>query len=59
MRCERTMNLNMLSYFGSREKSIEDWRELLKEADDRFEVKNAIKMGDSLTCIMEVLWNGE
>lgn len=53
------MNLNMLSYFGSREKSIEDWRELLKEADERFEVKNAIKLGDSLTCIMEVLWNGE
>ncbi|KAF7879494.1 hypothetical protein EAF04_000690 [Stromatinia cepivora] len=55
----RTMNLNMLSYFGSREKSMEDWREIFREADERFEVKNAVKLGDSLTSILEVLWKGE
>lgn len=55
----RTMNLNMLSYFGSHEKSMEDWREIFREADERFEVKNAVKLGDSLTSILEVLWKGE
>ncbi|CCD54232.1 hypothetical protein ACHAPC_000993 [Botrytis cinerea] len=55
----RTMNLNMLSYFGSREKSMEDWKELFREADERFEIKNAVKLGDSLTSILEVMWTGE
>lgn len=53
------MNLNMLSYFGSREKSMEDWKELFREADERFEIKNAVKLGDSLTSILEVMWTGE
>ncbi|TGO77910.1 hypothetical protein BELL_0086g00160 [Botrytis elliptica] len=55
----RTMNLNMLSYFGSREKSMEDWRELFREADERFEIKNAVKLGDSLTSILGVMWTGK
>ncbi|CAD6442755.1 502c8c01-8684-4511-a6e1-48e108f730d4 [Sclerotinia trifoliorum] len=55
----RTMNLNMLSYFGSREKSMEDWRDIFRDADERFEVKNAVKLGDSLTSLLEVLWKGE
>lgn len=30
----------MLSYFGSRQRTVEDWRELLKEANERFELEN-------------------
>ncbi|KAA8568576.1 hypothetical protein MFRU_012g01210 [Monilinia fructicola] len=55
----RSINLNMLSYFGSREKSIDDWREIFREADERFKVESAVRLGDTLTYIMEVLWTGD
>ncbi|CAD6442488.1 0b1972be-c645-42b0-b370-1d75db9bcef5 [Sclerotinia trifoliorum] len=33
----RTIDLNMLSYFGSRERSVADWEGIIKEADEEFE----------------------
>ena len=52
------MDLDMLSYFGSRERSVEDWREIFKEADERFEFKNAIKLGDTTGYLLEIWWKG-
>ncbi|KAF4627553.1 hypothetical protein G7Y89_g10598 [Cudoniella acicularis] len=40
----RTMDLQMLSYFGSRERTLSDWELIFKEADERFEFKNAIEL---------------
>ncbi|PQE24943.1 Sterigmatocystin 8-O-methyltransferase protein [Rutstroemia sp. NJR-2017a WRK4] len=55
----RTMDLNMLSYFGSRERSVADWEDIFKRADERFVLKKAVDLADGLNCIMEVLWNEE
>jgi hypothetical protein len=38
------MDLQMLSYFGSRERAVSDWSSLFKEADEHFEFKNAIDL---------------
>ncbi|ESZ96863.1 hypothetical protein SBOR_2728 [Sclerotinia borealis F-4128] len=56
---ELTMDLNMLSYFGSRERSIEDWEGIFTEADERFEVARVVDLEGGMNCLMEVLWKGE
>jgi len=49
------MDLQMLSYFGSRERTVSDWGLLFKEADERFELKNAIDLNGP-GFILEVWW---
>jgi len=49
------MDLQMLSYFGSRERTVSDWDLLFKEADERFELKNAIGLNGP-GFILEVWW---
>jgi hypothetical protein len=36
----------MLSYFGSRERSVADWEEIFKEADERFELGKWVELFD-------------
>lgn len=49
------MDLSMLSYFGSGERTLSDWKLILEEADKRFEFKRAIKLEDT-GYILEVVW---
>jgi hypothetical protein len=37
------MDLNMLTYFGARQKTAENWREILQQADPRFVLKNILQ----------------
>ena len=51
------MDLQMLSYFGSRERSVSDWESIFNEADERFEFKRAIKLSNGMY-VLEVCWRG-
>lgn len=53
----RSMDLNMLEYFGSRERTLADWEAMLKEADESFELKSAVKPPGGQSYILEVVWN--
>ena len=46
----------MLSYFGSRERTVEDWEGIFKQADERFEFNRAIDLGTGF--ILEIRWKG-
>ena len=57
-RKQRWMDINMLIFFGSRERTVEEWRKMLGEADGRFELVG-VKTKKSLpNTILEVLWVG-
>lgn len=45
----------MLNYFGSRERTVEDWEDTLHEADPRFELK---KPPTDIFHILDVCWKG-
>jgi hypothetical protein len=40
---ESGMDLNMLTYFGARQKTAENWKEMLRQADPRFVLKNVLQ----------------
>ncbi|KAK2749379.1 hypothetical protein FQN57_006311 [Myotisia sp. PD_48] len=52
----RSMDLNMAATFNSQERSIGEWKCLLKEADSRFELKKVIEPRGSALAIIDVLW---
>lgn len=52
------MDLSMLTYFGSRERTFEDWQALLRDADPRFVLRTTTKPGDPPPNILDVLWKG-
>nr|POE49519.1 o-methyltransferase bik3 [Quercus suber] len=55
----RSMDLDMLTYFGSREKSIADWKAILEEADPRFLLRDAIKPTHDINYVLDVEWRGD
>lgn len=52
------MDLQMLSYFGSRERAVSDWELIFKEVDQRFVLKNAIRLS-STDYLLEIWWNAD
>ncbi len=57
-RKRRWMDINMLVYFGSRERTLEDWRALLTAADPRFVLLNVKVAANQPNTILEVAWAG-
>ena len=57
-RKRRWMDINMLVFFGSRERTLEDWKALLREADPRFELVKTTRASDQPNTILEVAWRG-
>jgi len=54
----RRMDINMLVYFGSRERTLGEWDGLLKTADPRFELERTTKAADQANMILVVAWRG-
>ena len=57
-RKRRWMDINMLAFFGSHERTVEDWRTLLVTADPRFELVNISRAPNNPNTILEVVWAG-
>ena len=57
-RKRRWMDINMLVYFGSHERTVEEWRELLIAADPRFKLVNISKAPEKPNTILEIAWTG-
>lgn len=54
----REMDMIVLSLFNSREREMEDWVMLFRQADERYiDVKAWVPEGSSLA-IVEALWSG-
>ena len=47
----------MGAVFNSRERTLADWKVLLKEADTRFLLMNVIEPKGSALGILEIVWN--
>lgn len=57
-RRRRWMDINMLVFFGSRERTFEDWRELLATADARFALLGIDSASNQHNSILRVAWKG-
>lgn len=51
-----SLDLCMLGMFNSKERTVEEWEGLFKEADPRFSFKYAKKPEGSLLWIIEAVW---
>lgn len=47
----------MGAVFNARERTVEEWRSLLVEADPRFSLENAVQPKGSALSILDVVWN--
>lgn len=54
-RKRRWMDINMMIYFGSRERTIGEWEDLLKKADRRFNLLG-IRASTGPNMILDVMW---
>ncbi|KAL8949573.1 MAG: hypothetical protein Q9222_004332 [Ikaeria aurantiellina] len=54
-RKQRWMDINMMVFFGSRERTLKEWEALLKEADTRFHLLGA-RGGKGPNMILDVGW---
>ena len=57
-RRRRWMDINMLTFFGSHERTVEEWSKLLLAADSRFELVSINKAPDKPNTILEIAWTG-
>ena len=58
-RRRRWMDVNMLVFFGSRERTLEEWRGLLGEADGRFRLRGVRRARERPNVVLDVEWMGE
>lgn len=52
------MDLNMLTYFGSRERTQQDWQEIAKEAHGHFQVDFPAPVAGEANMVMILTWKG-
>ena len=50
------MDLNMLTYFGSRERTVDDWSNILHEASPNFNLASATRLSNSTQWLLDVTW---
>ena len=48
----------MMTFFGSRECTYEEWRNIIKDADTRFELRFADMAPGGYNNILGIIWNG-
>lgn len=54
----RNMDVTMLIYFGSRERTVAEWREILRLADPRFELTCVHRDPKQPNALLEISWKG-
>ena len=52
------MDLVMLTFFGARERTLGEWEEIIKRADQNFEVNYKDAEGGPPSDIIDVDWRG-
>ncbi|KAI0421903.1 S-adenosyl-L-methionine-dependent methyltransferase [Xylaria grammica] len=55
----RSFDLTMAALFNGSERTVDEWRSLLAQADKRFVLTKTIQPPSSALAIMEVVWDGE
>jgi hypothetical protein len=50
------MDLNMLIYFGSRERTLDEWSVLLQAADPRYFLRGVKQVAGQPNTILDVGW---
>ena len=55
-RKRRWMDINMLVFFGSRERTVSDWEKLLNAADPHFRLANVNRSPHHPNSILEIVW---
>ncbi|KAI1458806.1 S-adenosyl-L-methionine-dependent methyltransferase [Annulohypoxylon moriforme] len=55
----RATDLNMGAFFNARERSLEEWKDLLAQADPRFVLRRVVEPKGSGLAMMEIIWNSE
>ena len=54
----RSMDLVMLTFFGARERTLREWKDVVERADHRFEVGYNNTADGHQSDILDVVWNG-
>lgn len=52
----RSMDLSMLTWFGSRERTVDDWEKIFKAASPNFQLRHAKPAGMNYN--IDVEWTG-
>lgn len=51
------MDLNMRTYFGSWERTVDDWIAILHEADPKFNLVSATPLVQSTQWLLDMTWD--
>lgn len=52
------MDLVMLTFFGARERTLDEWKHIVRTADERFEVRYKQSASGPPSDILDVVWKG-
>ncbi|KAL8782579.1 MAG: hypothetical protein Q9213_005257 [Squamulea squamosa] len=55
-RVQRILDIRMMIYFGSRERTVDEWRTLLGEVDPRFRIQGFKAASGQANIIIDVVW---
>ncbi|KAG8526577.1 uncharacterized protein KY384_008778 [Bacidia gigantensis] len=55
----RSMDLVMLTFFGARERTLREWKEIVGKADERFEVRYQEAAPGTPSDILDVVWTSD
>lgn len=51
---QAAMDLTMMSLYNARERSLDDWRKLIKQANERLELKNITSVPGAVHSVLEI-----
>ncbi|MCJ1308143.1 hypothetical protein MMC25_001795 [Agyrium rufum] len=54
----RAHDLLMMTLFNARERELDDWKQVITDADKRFEITNVFTQSTSTTTAIEITWAG-
>ncbi|POS74341.1 sterigmatocystin 8-O-methyltransferase [Diaporthe helianthi] len=52
----RSMDLGLIATMNGRERTLNEWKAIIKEADPRFVVSNVFQSPDSMLAVIEIEW---
>ncbi|GKT85912.1 sterigmatocystin 8-O-methyltransferase [Colletotrichum tofieldiae] len=53
----RTMDIGLLATMNGRERTLDEWKAMISQADPRFVVKDVVQPKGSMLAMMEIVWN--
>jgi hypothetical protein len=52
---DRNLDLSMLTYCGANQRTVEDWKGILTQADTRLKMKNVVRKEGEMLVLLEVV----